>query len=250
MTFCRVAQTATFLIHGSHEHRAEISRYRRRRAGRCAGDLHVADKATVESLRRGPAYAVVGGGDLKGPAAHVEVVKRDVHAAVCRAEGVVVHPHRLAIVARVVMSAGPRSPGDAIGRGPQANALAAATGYQVAGEPLVQLGIEHHDRIAIVCAMPALERWRQRFRPGRAAIGGIGRTGIVVSVMVVVVGDHGMVPRFGAGKYKALALGAAAARAAAAVADQNIGRLRIVAFYGVARAAARGSGYYSALHQG
>ena len=102
-----------------------------------AGDLDVAEEAGVEWTGR-PSGAVVGVDDVECAAVDGEVVVGDIHPPVEGAGRVVVDPHALAVVADAVVGARSGSPGNAVRRGPEADALAAAAGRQVAGEPHTQ----------------------------------------------------------------------------------------------------------------
>ena len=83
------------------------------------------------------------------------------------------------------MSAGANGPGHAIVGGPQADTLSTATGRQIAREPLVQFGVEHHNRIAKVGAVSVRKRWRGNLGEGGAAIGRVGRSRILVGIVIV-----------------------------------------------------------------
>ena len=70
-----------------------------------------------------PSGAVIGVDYIQRPAVDGEIVAGDVHPSVEGADRVVVHPHRLAVVAAAVVGASPGGPGDpggatARGRGP------------------------------------------------------------------------------------------------------------------------------------
>ena len=121
-----------------------------------------------------------------------------------RAGRVIVHPHRLAIAAAGVVRARAGSPGDAVGRCPQAHTLAAAAGRQIAGEPHAQVRVVHDDRVAEVGAMPATKRLTGV--PGNPVIGRVGEAAVAAarSAAVVVVDDPGVV---GAAPFHALRLG-------------------------------------------
>src|SRR5439155_15812207 len=101
-------------------------------------------------LDSGPGGAVVGVDDVEGAAPNVEVIVGNVHPPVEWAGQIVVHPHALAVIRAAVVRARAGCPGDAVGGGPQADALAAAAGRQVAGEPHAQARVVHHDRVAEV----------------------------------------------------------------------------------------------------
>ncbi len=145
-----------------------------------AGDLDVADEAGVE-LHWCPSGAVVGVGDVECAAPNGKVVIGDIHPSVERAGRVVIHPHALAvaILGRDVGRAGAGAPGDAVCRGPQADALAAAAGGQVPGEPHGQAGVVHHDWVAEVGAVAGAEGLAGV--PGRAVIGRIGQAGVAAA---------------------------------------------------------------------
>ena len=64
------------------------------------------------------------------------------------AGGVVVDTARLAVVAAAVVRAGAGRPGDAVGRGPDAHALAAAAGGEEDGDPLRMRLVVDDDRVA------------------------------------------------------------------------------------------------------
>ncbi|PYI48437.1 MAG: hypothetical protein DMF11_03520 [Verrucomicrobia bacterium] len=157
-----------------------------------AGNLDVADEAGVE-LRLRPCGAVVGVSDIECAAPDVEVIVGNVHPPVEGAGRVVVHPHRLAVVAAAVVRAGAGGPSDAVGRGPHANALAAAAGRQVAREPDAQARIVHHDGVAVVGAVAGAEGLARL--PCGSVIGRVGETGVAAagSAAVVVVDDPGIV---------------------------------------------------------
>src|SRR5947209_934485 len=95
-----------------------------------AGDLDVANEAGVE-LHLRPGGTVVGVGDVKCAVVDGEIVVGDVHPPVEGTGWVVIHPHALAVVGGAVVRACTGGPGDAVGRGPQADALAAAAGCKV-----------------------------------------------------------------------------------------------------------------------
>ncbi len=247
------AETASAFIHGGNEHRTEVPGLGRRWTGQRTGDLHVTKEGTgVELYRRAPGVAVVRVSNeeaTSNAAADVVVVPGNVHAAVYGTEGIVVHPHRLTVIERVVVSAGSHRPGLAVGRGPQADALTTATGRQVARKPLAQLQVVNHDGITVVRAMPRIERRRLDFSERGTAIRREGHTGIAAAIVVVVVDYDGIVPSFGAVEYHAFALSAGAARGTATVADKNVRGLRLVAIHLISRALAYWPRDYSALHQ-
>ena len=157
-----------------------------------AGDLDVADEAAVE-LDATPGGAVIGVSDVEGAAANVKVVVGDVHPPVMRAGWVVVHPHALAVIRPAAMRAGPCGPSDTVGRGPQADALAAAAGCQVARKPHVQLRVVHHVRVTEVGAVTGAEGLAGV--PGGPIIGRVGQAAEAAarSATVVVVDNPGVV---------------------------------------------------------
>src|SRR5579862_1926380 len=110
--------------------------------------------------------------DKQCPPTDVEVVKRNVHAAVLCAEGVVVDPHRGTVVARVVVRARCGRPGLSVARTPHTNTLTTAAGRQVAGEPLVQFSVKNHQGVAVVGPMTGRKRGGNDFGKRRATVGG------------------------------------------------------------------------------
>src|SRR6266581_8132510 len=163
-------QAAAALIHRCHVDPAT--------ALQVARDLNVADEAGVE-LDSGPGGAVVGVDDVEGAAPNVEVVVGNVHPPVEGAGRVVVHPHALAVIRAAVVRARAGCPSDAVGRCPQADALAAAAGRQVAGEPHAQARVVHHDRVAEVSPVAGAERLAGM--PGDPVIGRIREAGIATA---------------------------------------------------------------------
>src|SRR5262249_42544102 len=158
-------QAAALLVHRRHIHPAT--------ALQVAGELDVADEAALEGDGAGPSGTVIGVNYVQRPAADGEVVKGYVHAPEEWAGRVVVHPHALAVAGATAEVDCARSggPGNAVRRGPQAHALAAAAGRQVASEPHVQVLIEHHDRVTEVGTVTGAEGLARM--PGHAAIGRI-----------------------------------------------------------------------------
>src|SRR5206468_1861580 len=174
-------ELAATLVHRRHIHPATVLQV--------AGELDVADKGAVECDRGGPNGAVIGVNYLQRPAADGEVVPGYVHAPEVGAGRVVVHPHTLAVVAAATVRAHAGNPGDAVERGPQADALAAAAGRQVAGEPQIERGVVHHDRVAEVGAVAGAKCLAGV--PGSPVIGRIGDTAIArARSAAVVVVDH------------------------------------------------------------
>ncbi|PYL51361.1 MAG: hypothetical protein DMF33_10810 [Verrucomicrobia bacterium] len=188
-------QAAAALVHRRHVNPAT--------ALQVAGDLDVADEAGVE-LDSGPGGAVVRVGDVEGAAANVKVVIGNVHSSVEGAGRVVIHPHRLTVVIPAVVGACAGAPSDAVGGGPQADALAATAGRKVAGEPHAQARIVHHYRVAEVGAVAATQRLAGV--PRGPIIGRIREAAVTAarSAAVVVVDDPGVV---GAAPFHALRLG-------------------------------------------
>ncbi len=159
-----------------------------------ACDLHVAREGAGECYRRRPCSAVVGVDYLQCSSANREVVKGYVHAPVVGAGRVVVHPHALAVASATTEVGRARTggPGDAVGRSPQADALPAAAGRQVAGEPHAQVRVVHHDRIAEVGAVAGAKGLA--WVPGDPVIGRIGDAAVTTggSAAVVIVHDPGV----------------------------------------------------------
>src|SRR5664279_4396732 len=120
------------------------------------------------------------------------------------------------------MRARPNMPSYGIRRAPHTNALTAAASRQIPSEPSVQLGVKNDDWIAEVGAMGRSEGWGRDLREGDASIGGIRRSRILASVVVVVVDDDGLSVVFGAGPGIAFALGTAGRRGAGAVTDEYV----------------------------
>ena len=176
-------ELAATLNHRRHIHPATVLQV--------TGDLDVADKAAVDGDRRRPNGAVIGVNYLQRPAADAEVVKRYVHAPEVGAGRVVIHPHRLAVAGATTEVGRARAgdPGDTVERGPQADALAAAAGRQVASEPQIERGVVHHDRVTEVGAVAGTELLARG--PGGAAVGRRGDAAIASarSAAVIVV-DH------------------------------------------------------------
>src|SRR5204863_2218315 len=153
------------------------------------GDLDVADEAGVECDRRRPNGAVIGVNYLQRPAAYGEIVPGYVHAPEVGAGRVVIHPHTLAVIAAATVRARAGDPGDAVDRGPQADALAAAAGRQVASEPQIERGVVHHDWVTEVGAVAGTELLARG--PGGAAVGRRGDAGIArARSAAVIVVDH------------------------------------------------------------
>src|SRR5262249_42813691 len=156
-----------------------------------AGDLNVADEAGLERDGGGPNGAVIGVNYLQRPAADGEIVKGYVHAPEMGAGRVVVHPHRLAVAgaAAKVRRARAGNPGNAVKRGPQADALAAAARRQVTSEPHAQGLVVYHDRVAEVGAVAGAELLA--LVPGSAAVARIGDAAVArARSAAVVVVDH------------------------------------------------------------
>ncbi|PYL10506.1 MAG: hypothetical protein DME33_00555 [Verrucomicrobia bacterium] len=157
-----------------------------------ASDLDVADEAGIE-LHLRPCGAVIGVGDVESAAPNVEVVIGDIHPPVEGADRVVIDPHALAVITAAVMRARPGGPSDAVGGGPEADALPATASRQIAGEPHAQARVVHHDRVAVVGAVAGAEGLASV--PGRAVIGRIRKTGVAAArcAAVVVADDPGVV---------------------------------------------------------
>jgi hypothetical protein len=157
-----------------------------------ASDLDVADEAGVQ-WHLVPNGAVIGVEYIQRAASNVEIVERDVHPPVEGAARVVVHPHARAIKATAAGRTGVGGPGDTVGGGPETDALAAAAPRQVAGEPLAQARVVHHDRVTKVSAVAGAQRLAGV--PRSSVIGRVGETGVANarSAAVVVVDDPGVV---------------------------------------------------------
>ena len=121
------------------------------------GDLDVADKGYVD-LRQRPSGAVIRVDHVQRAVVDGEIVVGNVHPPVEGAGRVVVHPHTLAVVVGAAVGTGPGAPGDAVSGRPKADALTAAAGRQVAGEPHAQARVVHHDRVAEVSPVAGTKR--------------------------------------------------------------------------------------------
>ena len=188
------AQAAAAFVHCRHVNPAT--------ALQVAGDLDVADEAGVEWYQV-PSSTVIGVDHIQCAAPNVEIVVGDIHPPVEGAARVVVHPHALAVIAAAAVSADSGGPSDAVRRGPEANALAAAAGRQVAGKPHAQARVVHHDRVAKVGAMAHAKRLPGV--PGNPVISRVGKATVADAgtAAVIVVDDPGVI---GATPFHALRL--------------------------------------------